>query len=269
LAFLDTRADIRLEALSAEDFAAYRDHLLEKGLAPRTVNTVVRKILKRPLAAAVNEGFLKRNPVASIRHLRDVTVEKGIFSPEEIVKLLDGADPDWRGLVLAGYFSGARLGDLARLTWAAIDLDERSITFTQKKTGAKIKIPIHPELFDYLISRSVPDDGRKPVFPTLYKMPGPGKSGLSMSFKRLMARCGISDGVVREKSGDAGRNVSRLSFHSLRHCFVSNLASAGVAADLRKKLSGHLDDKSHAVYSHHEFATVADAIERIARLPEK
>jgi site-specific recombinase XerD len=115
LAFLDTRADIRLEALTAKDFASYRDQLLKKGIAPRTVNTVVRKILKRPLTAAVNEGFLKRNPVASIRHLRDVAGVKGVFTPEEVVRLLEGADSEWKGLILTAYFTGGRLGDLARL----------------------------------------------------------------------------------------------------------------------------------------------------------
>jgi hypothetical protein len=58
LAFLGTRAEIRLEALSTEDFAKYRDQLLKQGRAPRTVNIIVRKILKRPLTAAVNGGFL-------------------------------------------------------------------------------------------------------------------------------------------------------------------------------------------------------------------
>jgi integrase len=148
-------------------------------------------------------------------------------------------------------------------------LDERSIAFTQKKTGAKIKVPIHSELLNYLLTRSVPDDGRRPVFPTLYKKPGPGKSGLSMSFKRLMARCGIADEIARHKTGDAGHNVSRLSFHSLRHGSTSALANADVAPDVRQKLTGHADAKSHAVYTHHDFAIVAEAIERIARLPKE
>jgi integrase len=253
--------------VTTDDFIRYRDQLLKQGRTPRTVNITVRKILTRPFVAAVNEGLLQRNPIASIRHLHDVTVEKGVFTPEQINKLLEVADSDWRGLTLAGYYTGARLGDLARLTWQSIDLDERSISFTQKKTGAKIKVPIHSELLDYLLSRSVPDDGRKPVFPKLYPLRGSGKTGLSMSFKRLMDRAGIDGGIARQKTGDAGRNVSLLSFHSLRHSFTSALANAGVPADVRQKLTGHADAKSHQVYSHHEFATVADAIERIARLP--
>lgn len=272
LSFLGTRANVRLETITTLDLTRYRDQLLKEGRTPRTVNMTVRKILTRPFAAAVNEGLIQRNPIASIRHLRDVTVEKGVFTPEQINRLLEVADPDWRGLIMAGYFTGARLNDLARLTWASIDLDERSITFIQKKTGAKTgkktKIPIHHELWDFLLSGSVPDDGRKPLFPTLCNKPNPGESGLSMAFKRIMERAGIDAGVVRERSGKAGRNVSRLSFHSLRHSFTSALANAGVPSELRKKLTGHADEKSHAVYSHHEFSVIAKALEKIPGLPK-
>lgn len=269
LAFLSTRAELRLEAITTEDFLRYRDHLLTEGLAPRTVNTAIRRILSRAFAAAAREGLVQRNPIAGIRPLRDVRVEKGVFSPEQITKLLAEADPDWRGLILAGYYSGARLGDLARLTWQSVDLAERSITFTQKKTDAKIKVPIHSELLDYLLSRSVPDDGSAPLFPSLYGLRGSGKSGLSSSFRRLMARARINQGVARARTGQAGRNVTRLSFHSLRHSFTSALANAGVPAELRQKLTGHFDAKSHAMYSHHEFGVIAEALERIARLPKE
>ncbi len=99
-------------------------------------------------------------------------------------------------------------------------------------------------------------------------MKGTGKSGLSESFKRLMAKAGIEKGIARIKKGAAGRNVSRLSFHSLRHSFVSNLANAGVPAELRQKLCGHLDDVSHATYTHTEFATIRAGLEKLGRLPK-
>jgi integrase len=269
LLFLDTRAELRLEGLTTDDFLAYRDHLLRTGRSERTVNQTVRKILKRPFQAAWQEGILTRNPVAGVRHLRQKSAEKGTFTPGQITQLLRCAEGDWPGLILAGYYTGARLGDLARLKWESIDLAERSIAFTQKKTGAKIKVPIHAELLDYFLSLSVPDDGRKPLFPKLYKMPGPGKSGLSMSFKRLMARAGIEEGIARQKKGDAGRNVSRLSFHSLRHSFTSALANAGVPAEVRQKLTGHADAKSHGLYTHHEFEVIRKALSAVARLPKE
>jgi integrase len=129
-------------------------------------------------------------------------------------------------------------------------------------------VPVHSELLDYLLSRSVPDDGRKPIFPKLYHLRGPGKTGLSSSFRRLMDRAGIDGGIARQKTGEAGRSVSRLSFHSLRHSFTSALANAGVPAELRQKLTGHADAKSHQIYSHHELETIRAAVEQISALPK-
>jgi integrase len=269
LDFLDTRAHVALEAITTDDFLSFRDHLLAEGRAPRTVNVTVRKILKRPFQAAVNQGYLPRNPIAAIRHLRDVSVEKGIFTPEQIRALLEVAEGDWKGLILAGYYTGARLLDLAHLTWGNIDLVERSITFKQKKTGAGLKVPIHSELEDYLLSRRVPDDARKPLFPKLYQFRGSGKSGLSAGFRRLMTKAGIDAGIARQRTGKAGRSVSRLSFHSLRHSFTSALANAGIAPEVRQKLTGHADAKSHAVYTHHEFEALRASLEAIAQLPKE
>jgi integrase len=55
-----------------------------------------------------------------------------------------------------------------------------------------------------------------------------------MAFKRLMERAGIDDGVARKKDGKLGRNVSRLSFHSLRHSFNSAMANADVPLEIRQ-----------------------------------
>jgi integrase len=269
LSFLGSRSELRLEVLATDDFIAWRDCLLERGLAPQTVNINLRKILKRAFELAANEGLIDRNPITAVRPLRGVKAEKGIFLPQQVVRLLDVAKGDWRGMILAGYYTGGRLNDLALLKWGAIDLVERSVTFRQKKTDLKIKIPLHGELLDYLLSRSAPDDDSAPLFPTLYDQAGAGRSTLSKAFIRLMKAARIDQGTARARSGTGGQRVSRLSFHSMRHSFTSALANAGVGPELRKKLSGHLDDESHSIYTHHEFETIREALEKLGRLPKE
>ena len=89
-----------------------------------------------------------------------------------------------------------------------IDLAEQSINFRQKKTDAKIRIPIHTELLDHLLALSVPSDYSKPLFPTLCHLPGTGRNGLSMAFKRIMERAGIDNGVANA----LGSMATRLAF---------------------------------------------------------
>jgi integrase len=95
-----------------------------------------------------------------VRPIRDTgRVEKGKFTPEQIARLVEHAEGDWKGLILAGYYTGARLGDLARLKWSNVDLSEKTVRFVQKKVQgkspkARVKIPLHEALEEYLHFRS-------------------------------------------------------------------------------------------------------------------
>ena len=143
----------------------------------------------------------------------------------------------------------------------------------QKKTKgktpkSKVEIPIHEALEEYLLSEPTSGAQNAPVFPELHGKSGSGKSGLSMAFKRIMAKAGIDAGVIRQRSGPAGRSVSALSFHSLRHSFNSALANAGVSQELRQKLTGHASADMNIIYTHHELETIRTAIKTLPRLPK-
>jgi integrase len=266
----------RLEAVTSEHVLKHRKQLESEGRAPATVNFTVKRVLKRAFKVAIDEGIITRNPCATVRLIQDRDkVEKGVFLPEQVAKLIQSAKGDWKGLIIGAYYTGGRLSDLARLTWSNVDLSQNKkvIRFMQKKTKgktpkAKVEIPIHEALEEYLLSRPISHAPNAPVFPELHDKPGSGKSGLSMAFKRIMAKAGIDAGVIRERTGTAGRSVSALSFHSLRHSFNSALANAGVNQELRQKLTGHASADMNTIYTHHELETVRTAIKALPRLPK-
>lgn len=105
------------------------------------------------------------------------------------------------------------------------------------------------------------------MFPQLHEVDGGGGNGLSIAFKRIMESAGIAAGVIRERKGKAGRSLSALSFHSLRHSFNSALANAGVSQELRQKLTGHKSAEMNTIYTHHELETIRAAVQTIGRLP--
>ncbi len=60
-----------------------------------------------PFTLAWKQGYLKANPLAglpSIKAAAGSRTEKGLFSPEEIAKLIAIAPLDWKGAILAGYY---------------------------------------------------------------------------------------------------------------------------------------------------------------------
>ena len=151
--------------------------------------------------------------------------------------------------------------DAARLQWRCIDLDAGLIRVTTTKTGAKLTLPMHPEFSTWLATqpRGI---GAAPVFPSLATKGGPGKSGLSMAFRRLMDRAQVSAGLAREREG-RGRTTSRKSFHSLRHFAASQLAACGVRAEIARAITGHADAETHAGYVHADVDALRSAVNGI------
>jgi integrase len=167
------------------------------------------------------------------------------------------------------------LQDLGRLTWSALDLKAKTITFWQKKTEgksaqAKVIPPIHPDLESRLIAGPISDGPNAPVFPELFKN---SRSSLSKAFIRIMKDAGIKAGLGRARpdakgqSASKGRSFSLRSFHSLRHSFNSALANAGVPSALRRKLTGHTSEEMNALYTRHELQTIRQEVAAIPRLP--
>ncbi len=74
-----------------------------------------------------------------------------------------------------------------------------------------------------------------------------------------MAKAGIFSKEDNRKLTGKGRRFNNLTFHSLRHTFVSRLANAGVTKELRMKLSGHTSEV-HQRYTHHEMNALKKAM---------
>ena len=67
--------------------------------------------------------------------------------------------------MLFGLYLGQRLGDLAKLTWRAVNLEQGEIAFTARKTGRRIVLPLVQPLADYLASLPASDDPNAFIFP--------------------------------------------------------------------------------------------------------
>jgi len=254
-----------LGALTVAEIRKYRDGLVKGGRTPGTANGVI-KILRGPLNAARRQGLIAHNPAEAVEMLAAENHEKECFSPAQVKALIDAAEGDWKGLVLGGFYTGARLGDLSQLSWESVNLERGSISFTQGKTQQAIEIPIHPEFKRWLTQRAKP---KKPatgfVFPDLHGVGTRGRNGLSSEFGRLMKKAEIETKVVAAK-GKNGRKRSSLSFHSLRHSFNSAMANAGVTQEIRQRLTGHASKAINDRYTHAELATLRKAVDAVPAL---
>jgi integrase len=264
LGSLGARAERPLEHITSQDIRAYRNAELAGGKSNGTANDSV-KIISTAFNRGVRLGTIKLNPCHALDHLPEETFERSTFTPEQIQKLIRVAPSlNWKLAILFGFYSGARLNDIANLRWNAINFEDRVVIFVPRKTKRAKKIlvlPLHPNLEAELVKhRGLP---LAFLFPSLSGRRTGGAHGLSAEFAAIMERAEIRPRIIRHT--ERGRANKTLSFHSLRHSFNSALANAGVARELRQALTGHSSGKMNEVYTHRELEPLRTAI---AELPE-
>lgn len=268
LEHLGTRADASLVGVTPNDILSFRDKLRSEGRAVSTCNIVVRKILSLPFEQARILGYIPINPTKAVYPLTDKAEEREIvkepFKPEELARLLEVAEDEWQGVIIVAATAGLRLGDIASMTWEQIDLTKRTLSVDPQKTDPNLTIPLHSDFLKWL-SKQTRGIGNAPVFPYISTRKIGGDKGLSMNFRKLMTKAGILEKTSAQKGG-AGRTRHSKGFHSLRHTLISNLANLGVAAEVREKIAGHSDARTHQKYSHHEIETLRQAVEKLPSL---
>ena len=300
LSWLGDRADARLEAITKSDMRSFRDAIRE-GWKPRpkpnakapirtasTANQFVSDIAGM-FRAAVREGLLLASPAAALERLpRHDSTTREVFTVAEVAKLVEAggceawqrltfpADTggpaaraarcaDWPGMILLGFYAGARIGDCAGMTWGAVDLDRGTLSFTPAKTARKrkrLEIPIHPRLATWLANRAENADtaGHAPLFPALARTRAGGRQGLSAQFAAIMEAAGVDRRNVREGAAGGQRAQHARSFHALRHSLTSTLANLDVSEEIRRRIVGHESAEIHAGYTHTERETLARAV---------
>ncbi len=86
------------------------------------------------------KSYAKRSRCATVRLIQDLDkADKHVLAPEQVSKLIEAPEEDWKGLIISAYYTGGRLSDLARLTRANVNLskNKKVIQFMQKKTKGK------------------------------------------------------------------------------------------------------------------------------------
>ena len=268
LAHLGGRANAPLSAISSRDVVSFRDKLRAEGRTAKTTNALVRKLLSPPFSAALRLGHIAANPCAAVEPIKDRaetrTSGREPFTGDEVAALVAHVEGDWKGAIILGATSGLRLSDIANLRWEALDLEARLLRLQTQKTDAVVVVPLHVGFLDWIADQ--PRGIAKAwVFPALAGIGTAGRKGLSVQFRDIMRKAGVT-GRVSDPGGEKGRTRNSKSFHSLRHHFVSQLANQGVAPDIRQKLAGHSSAVVHGIYSHHELETLRQAVAKLPAL---
>ena len=280
LEYLGADADMRLDALSREtmlDFLRWSLKRVSKG----TVG-LYKNMLATVFNRAVDDELLTRSPFPRIVKLealaRDVNpeltcdkVNRLPFTPDELRIIFDRFPAPWCDLAFVSFaLGGQRLGDVCCLRWDAVDFGKGLVYLVTHKTNKGLGVPLDARLRARLLAiRAGQDAGEVYVFPWLACRYLRAASNVSTEFTALLRAHGIIEaGGKSELKGDRKR-VSRKSFHSLRHSFVSlGRCAVGVVPDVMRAVVGHDDEgieRGYVAASHGQMraavAGVLDVVE--------
>jgi len=265
----DKRANLSIASISPRDVQSFRDREVKVGKSEQTANLSL-KTIRGVFISAHRQGLITTNPALAVDIFPTEQQQRDCFTNAQIKKLLAVAEEEWKTMILLGYYLGARLGDCSRMQWSNVDFTNKVIRYTPQKTkkGKELVTPMMPELENHLLSLPSSDKADAFLCPNLAGKTTGGNCGLSFTFKRLMETAGIIEEQSQKKPGE-GRRFNPLGFHSLRHSFVSELANADVAAEVRQKISGHKSERVHDRYTHLETETKRRAMEKMRGITEK
>lgn len=202
--------------------------------------------LKHLLARAVDWGYLRVSPAARVRKAKEPSGRTRYLTDEERTRLLEGdlvtvkasdgrawtyprtPSPTLRAYLVAALQTGARRGELCRLTVGDVDWKAKTITLDAKKTKTRRTLPMTEPLEALL--RSLP----RSLSPAARLLPAITPEELTRAFRRYVETIGLGD----------------LTFHDLRHDVGSTLAMAGVPQRAIMEVLGHRDLRMSARYQH-------------------
>jgi integrase len=256
----------------------HRAERLRSGSSVRTANLVTDR-LRAMLTWAVRVGLISTNPLASLPRLpeNDATkrYRRRALSDAEIEALLDAARDDdlrtrrrvpqlplWRSLLE----TGARYGELVRVTWADVDFERALLTLraTNTKSRKERAIPLLGGLVSELRAlqpEHVAVLGR-PLRQSdlVFRSPeGCAWPRHSVNINRMLHR--LLEAAEIDRLDAQGR---KFDVHACRHSLASRLARAGVPITFAQRLLGHSTVEMTArVYTHLGEEQMREAIGRI------
>ncbi len=221
---------LKAAAFSTADVKRYIRKRRAEGAANATINRKL-ELLGRAfrLASEAEPPLVARVP--RIEKLPENNVRTGLLRHEEYLRLRDLLPAHYRLLLVVGYHTGARLGELLSIRWSQVDFQrgEIRIEAQDSKTGRARVLPVYGEMKHWL---EMAYATRDPRCPWLFQVRG----------RQMIFRWKTWNEYCR-KAG-----VEGLHFHDLRRTALTNMVRAGVPEKQAMLVSGHLTRRTFERY---------------------
>ena len=244
----------------------------EKVLQYITASTINRQlnVLSKIFSLAIDNGYLRENPVHSVKRLPVKNKIERHLSPEEETRMFKVCDNDFsfmniseeeqsklkqkcsdqysylKPILVIALNTGLRKSEILNLTWDCVDFDTNEITILDTKNGKKNIIPMSNKLRTLLSEKYKTESLNKYVFTN--PMTNNKYVDIKKAFKTV---CELA-------------NVEKLRFHDLRHTAATRMVACGVPLPAVKEILNHASINTTMRYAHTMREQKESAVEALA-----
>jgi integrase len=220
-------------------------YLLKRGkISPYTANKDLR-YLRALFNFGISRNWIVENPTKGLSFFPVEKRIKYIPPKKDVLSVIAAADPDAQDYLWAIKETMGRMGEINRLTWSDVNLEERYVVlYTRKKKGGHLtprKVSMTQKLFEVLSRRYNKCQEDKPwVFWHRYwgRKKKEWVEGPYQERKKIM------------KTLCKNTKVRYFRFHALRHLGASILEQANVNMGSIQRILGHENRATTETYLH-------------------
>ncbi|MBN2299473.1 MAG: site-specific integrase [Deltaproteobacteria bacterium] len=220
------------------------EHKINKhNLSPRTIQYTL-SILRHIFNVAREKGFIDKNPVSFKKKSMRVHVNNGRKNFLEhgeadlILTELKKRSEQTYNIALLSLNSGMRFGEIAKLKWLHVDLDNHVIHIMDPKNKNNRDVPM-ADVIHEIFSAMPKGEPEEYVFKN---RKGEKLTEVSNVYSRVIKDLKLNEGISDKRY--------HVCFHSLRHAFASKLAKNGESLFVIMGLLGHKNPQMTARYAH-------------------
>ena len=246
---------VKLNLISRISLIRLLQPMEKKRLSNRSKNYAIALTRQVFNFAIRNELFAGDNPAAKFDELKKEDNRRMKFlSEEELNNLLEELKKHSYSVYLMALISadcGLRAGEIFKLTWADVSLEEKMLFLRDTKNG-KNRFAYMTDRVAEEFSKIKQGEGNEFVFQS---KTGGKIDHVSRTFERAVKALGLNDGITDRRQ--------KVVFHSLRHTFASRLVQKRVSLYEVKELLGHSDIAMTQRYSHLANETLREAVSKL------